>query len=169
MTINETIEGRTYSADAQLDVFKTAMNELADSPAEIAKRLFRLGDKRSPKVIVRGIQRMLAGETRVSGEMMVIVNLLVRERRRLLKQYGDLQWQTFGKESLTTIAGDFRINLHPQTKGRWKVDLVHLKTGFNPPWQEWQNSPEAAKTKALLCLEDAYNELHELESEASKS
>lgn len=146
-------------------VFKMALNELQDTPAELAKRLYRLGDHRSPKVIVRGIQRMLVGDTGVSGEMLVIMKLLVRERRRLLNQYGNLKWETSGKQSLTAVAGDFRVNLHPETRGRWKIDVVHLKTGYSSPWQEWQDNLEAAKKKALVCVEDAYNEMHEIELE----
>lgn len=156
--------GYTHEDDNdRLVVFKMALNELQDTPAELARRLYRLGDHRSPKVIVRGIQRMLAGETGVSGEMLVIAKLLVRERRRLLHQYGDLKWELSGKESLTAVAGDFRVNLHPETRGRWKIDVVHLKTGYNSPWQEWQDSLAAAKRKALVCVEDAYNEMHEIE------
>lgn len=147
----------------RLVVFKMALAELQDTPAELARRLYRLGDHRSPKVIVRGIQRMLAGETGVSGEMLVIAKLLVRERRRLLNQYGNLKWEPAGKESLSAIAGEFRVNLHLQTRGRWKIDVVHLKTAYSSPWQEWQDGLEAAKKKAMFCVEDAYNEMHEIE------
>ncbi|HEY1083570.1 MAG TPA: hypothetical protein VGE29_15020 [Prosthecobacter sp.] len=149
------------SAEARLFLFQEALKELDEAPTELAKRLYRLGDHRSPKVIVRGIQRMMAGETGVSGEMLVIATLLVRERRRLLRQYSDLQWQPLGKESLTTIAGEFKVTLHPQSKGRWKVDLFHIKTGNSPSWQQWPEGLESAKKKALVYMEDAFNEMYD--------
>jgi hypothetical protein len=148
-------------------ILQGAFEELHATPISIAKRMRELGDNRSQTVITRGVYRMLSGETRVSGEMLVIANLLVRELRQSLKQYAALEWKTLANGSVTTIADQFNITLHPQTKGRWLVHLVYLKTGYSPPWPQWQQSLDAAKQKAISCLEDVRREVEELERESA--
>ena len=152
-------------ANEPLIALQTAFEEIHATPNSIARRMLELGDYRSQTVIIRGLHRMLAGETRVSGEMLVIANLLVREFRQLLKQYADLEWKTLANGSVTAVADEFNITLHPQTRGRWVVHLVYLKTGYSPPWPQWQPSLEAAKQKAISCLADARNEVEQLEKE----
>ena len=148
-----------------LFALETAMRELHASPLSLAKRMRELGDNRSLSVITRSLQRMLAGETRVSGEILVIANLLVRELRQLLKQYAHLEWRTLVNGSITAIADDFRITLHPKSKDRWLVNLVYLKTGYSPSWQPWQNGLDAAKHMAVTWLEPARKEVEQLEKE----
>ncbi|WP_395741814.1 hypothetical protein [Prosthecobacter sp.] len=148
-----------------LIALETAMHELHASPLSLAKRMRELGDNRSLSVITRSLQRMLAGETRVSGEILVIANLMVRELRQLLKQYAHLEWKPLANGVITTITDDFRITLHPKSKDRWLVNLVYLKTGYSPSWQPWQNGLDAAKHMAISCLEPARKEVEQIEKE----
>lgn len=46
----------------------------------LARRMKELGDDRDEKNILRSIQRMIAGDARVSGEMRALLGLLERTR-----------------------------------------------------------------------------------------
>ena len=163
---DEEIHQNDIAENGPLRELETAMGVLHASPLSLAKRMRELGDNRSLSVITRSLQRMLAGETRVSGEMLVIANLLVRELHQLLKRYADLEWRPLANGSVTTIADEFRITLHPKSQDRWLVNLVYLKTGYSPPWQQWQNGLDAAKHVAISCLEPARKEVEQLEKES---
>jgi hypothetical protein len=156
----------TTEENVPLIALQAAFEEIHATPNSISRRMLDLGDYRSQTVIIRSLHRMLAGETRVSGEMLVIANLLVREFRQLLKQYADLKWQTLANGCMTTIAGEFRITLHPKPRGKWLVHLVYLKSGYSPPYPQWQPSLEVAQQKAIACLADALNEVEQLEKES---
>jgi hypothetical protein len=143
--------------------FQVALEELEETPMELAKRMIELGDHRSFQAILRSLQRMSSGDTGVSGEMLVIVKMLVRRQRRRGKKYATLAWQRLTNGTVSAVEDAFTISLIPQTKGRWLVNLVHNKSGWNPSWPSWQDSLEAAKRKALTCLDDAYDHLEGVE------
>ncbi len=143
--------------------FQADMQELEETQRELAKRMIDLGDHRSFQAILRGLQRMVAGDTGVSGETRVIVKMLLRRQRRREKKYANLGWQRLPNGTVSTLADDFTVSLIPQTKGRWLVNLVHNKSGWSPSWPAWQDTLETAKRKALTCLDDAYDQLDELE------
>lgn len=147
--------------------FRTALAELKVKPAELAKRLQAMDDYRTVSAIVRSIQRMECGDTAVSGEILVILKLLVRQQRTWRTQEAKLQWREFPNGTVSAVCDDFTISLSPQSKGRWHVNLVHNKTGYSPTWPSWQKDLETAKMKAIACLEDARNDLFEM-SESSK-
>lgn len=52
------------------------------NPPRLAKRMQRLGDRRPLGSNTRVIQRMAASESKVSGEMQVVVQMMVRVRER---------------------------------------------------------------------------------------
>ena len=145
--------------------FRADLAELEESMVELAKRMQDMGDHRSFQAILRSIQRMAAGDTGVSGEMRVIVRALLRQQRRREKKYTGLKWQQQTNGTVSAVVDDFSIDLYPKSKGRWLVHLVHLPTKYSPSWPAWQESLDAAKRKALTCLEDAYVQLDELERE----
>lgn len=57
---------------------KQALDDLGLSQTELARRMKDLGDDRDPKNILRSIQRMVAGDIRVSGEMRAFLGSVPR-------------------------------------------------------------------------------------------
>ncbi len=148
------------------EAFRTDLQELQETPVELAKRMQDMGDHRSFQAILRSIQRMAAGDTRVSGEMRVIVKALLRQQRRREKKYAGIEWQRQANGTVSAVVEDFSIDLYPKSKGRWLVHLVHIPTKYSPAWPAWQDSLEVAKCKALTCLDDAYVQLDDLEQQS---
>jgi hypothetical protein len=64
--------------------FRAALQELEESQSSLARLMQRYGDDRKPATILRNIQRMANGEARVSGEMRVLLNFMLRGKRRRL-------------------------------------------------------------------------------------
>jgi hypothetical protein len=166
MTITEFPEPITDIFDGKPDpeqiaaAFRSAFDELEETPTELAKRMRQLGDHRSFSTILRSLQRMLAGDIGVSGEMLVIIRLLIRQQRARDRRYADLKWQRFDNGTVSATVDDFTLSLQPQTKGRWHVHLLH-RSGYSPPWPTWQSNLDAAQKKALTCLMDAQDDLAE--------
>ena len=64
--------------------FRAAALALEESQSSLARLMQRYGDDRKPATILRNIQRMANGEARVSGEMRVLLNFMLRGKRRRL-------------------------------------------------------------------------------------
>ncbi|WP_428485923.1 hypothetical protein [Rhodopila sp.] len=66
--------------------FRARIAGLGLTQSSLARRMKELGDDRDEKNILRSIQRMVAGDARVSGEMRALLGLLEEvspsERRR---------------------------------------------------------------------------------------
>jgi hypothetical protein len=139
---------------------RETLEELGLSPAQLMDRMRSLGDYRKPETILRGINRALAGEIRPGGELIALTQQMLRYQRRLLRTYGDAQWTRLANGSYTAQVPDFRITLVPQTKARWLVVTVH-KDGFSSPYPRWQDSLEAAKKMAFVCIDSAQNFLED--------
>jgi hypothetical protein len=56
--------------------FRARIARLGMTQTSFASLMKRLGDDRNEKNILRSIQRMVAGDNRVSGEMKVLLGLL---------------------------------------------------------------------------------------------
>ena len=56
--------------------FLEALDDLGFSKADLVRFMIRNGDDRSPGTIDRSIYRMAKGESRISGEMRVLLTLL---------------------------------------------------------------------------------------------
>ena len=56
--------------------FRDTLEELGHSQSSLARLMTGLGDPRPPAVILRSINRMATAQSRVSGEMRVILRLL---------------------------------------------------------------------------------------------
>lgn len=140
-----------------------ALGELTLSPADLARHLEKNRDYRDFSATIRGIQRMIAGETRVSGEMMVIVNMLLRQHRRLKARYPDLKWEQTEHGTYYAQVENWFVYISPQTRGRW---ILSCRNGpspkdYSPPFGRWLDSLEEAKNKALACVEEGMNDLAE--------
>jgi hypothetical protein len=60
------------------DEFRSRLTALGLSQSNMARLMIRLGDQRMEKNVVRSIQRMVAGDSRVSAEMAALVGMLDR-------------------------------------------------------------------------------------------
>lgn len=168
-----TVSGFERSAEDLVQDLRWALDELSWTPAALMDRLRSLGDYRSPATILRGINRALEGEIKPSGELMALVQQVVRFQRRLMRTYRDVVWTELGDGSHTTLIEDFRITLLPQTRGRWKVNLVfrkdgHKQDGFSPSWPRYQESLDAAKRMAFVTLDNGQNWLLEVAAEQAR-
>ena len=149
----------------ELEYFTTQFNELGLTPVELASRLRTWGDHRSYDAIVRSVQRVLSGDTGISGEIKVIINMLTFLQQVEDQQNAGLQWVEMPSGSYTGKAGDFMLNLAPQSKGRWHISIVHQPSGYSHPWPTWQHDLDSAKRKALFCLGDARRHIFEWQRE----
>ncbi|OBY05959.1 hypothetical protein BAE36_17300 [Rhizobium leguminosarum bv. trifolii] len=164
-TIESIFDEREWTSEELSAELKKAIDELGWTPVELADRMVSLGDYRPHRTILRGIHRALLGQIKVSGELLALVKQEVRYKRRLRRTYDCLEWTKLPDQSWTTKAEDFIITLLPQTKGRWKVHMMHTETGYSPSWPRWQDSLPKAKEMALLTLDNAINWLAEVEQE----
>ncbi|MCC5074256.1 hypothetical protein [Xanthomonas campestris] len=160
------IENERSTEDLAADL-RQDLEKLGWSPAALMDRMCSLGDYRTQATILRGINRALDGQVRPSGELVALVSQAVRFQRRLLRTYGKTPWTKLGDGSHTTQLEDFTITLAPQTRGRWRVSLVH-KDGYSPPFPRWQNSLEAAKHMAFITLDNGMNRILEYEEEQAR-
>lgn len=156
---------REWTSEELSAELKKSMEELGWTPVELADRMMSLGDYRPHRTILRGIHRALLGQIKVPGELLALVNQEVRYKRRLKKTYDNLEWTQLPDRSWTTKAEDFIMTLLPQSKGRWKVHMMHTETGYSPSWPRWQDSLPQAKEMAFLTLDNAINWLAEVERE----
>lgn len=122
-----------------------------------------LGDSRPYKTILRGIHRALANEIKVPGELLALVKLQGRYKRRLKSTYDALDWKKLPDGSWTTKTDGFVITLLPKSKGRWKVHMMHVHSGYSPSWPRWQDGLDQAKEMAWMTLDSAINWLAEVE------
>lgn len=61
--------------------FRAQIAGLNLTQSGLARRMKELGDDREEKNILRSIQRMIAGDARVSGEMRALLGLLEQTRQ----------------------------------------------------------------------------------------
>jgi hypothetical protein len=143
--------------------FNAALGELMMTPADLANVMFKNSDYRDASATIRAIQRMVSGDTRVSGEMMVIVNMLLRQHRRLKARYADLKWELNQYGAYWAKVEDWYVSISPQTRGRWILSCSNGPgpKSFSPPFGRWLHSLEEAKAKALACVEEGMNDVAE--------
>lgn len=134
--------------------------KFAGGPAQLAIAMIRLGDTRKADTISRSIQRMMSGGVRVSGEMVVVMNILRQEHFRLNRLLSEAEW-TESSDRVSAQVGDYAISIYPATKGRWRSNLVH-RHGYSPSWPTWQYSLDNAKRAAIQRLIEAEVELDEI-------
>nr|WP_015647654.1 hypothetical protein [Pseudomonas sp. GLE121]AGL12844.1 hypothetical protein [Pseudomonas sp. GLE121] len=141
-------------------MLQRALDDLGWKPVDLRDQMRLAGDYRPVATILRGINRALAGDIKVSGELLAYAQQMVRLQRRLLRTYGNTPWKELGDGSHTAQLEDFTITLMPESKGRWRVNLVH-KGGYSPSWLRWQDSLQAAKNMAFITLDNAQNWMFE--------
>lgn len=152
----------SLTSEERTEQFKKLLEELDEKPTELASRLIRLGDYRSGAAIMRGIQRMAAGDTKVSGEMLVIVRMLVNQQRLQYSKLSLVEWTQQANGAWVAKFEGFKITLHPESKQRWSIYLRVIETDYSPACGSWQVGLDAAKRKALVRLADGHMEAADL-------
>lgn len=142
---------------------RALLEQLGGTQTALARRMRALGDYRSTSTILRSLQRMVSGATGVSGEMLVIARMMVNQQILREKQYRALKWtEDAGGKRVTARADGYKITLYAQTRGRWSLDLRQIAPPhYSPEFSTWQPSVEAAKLRALACLQDTLIERHQ--------
>lgn len=154
--------------DEQLRVqFVKALEEISFTPGELLSWMSKRGDYRDGSASIRSIQRMLAGETRVSGTMMVLMNVLVRQHRRLKARYPNLVWSITEHGTYTTQIENWHVYISPQSKGRWLLSCSSgpSRDDYSPPFGRWLDTLEEAQNKALMSVEEGIADVAEFEIE----
>jgi hypothetical protein len=80
ITIQQPVRGTLESAAW----FRAMLEELGETQASMARLMKRKGDDRQPETIARHMRRVATGEARVSGEMRVVLTMMLRARKRSL-------------------------------------------------------------------------------------
>ncbi len=158
---------REWTPEELSTEFKGLLAELQWTAVELADRMMSLGDYREYKTILRSVHRVLEGQVKPSGEMMALLNQMVRVKRRLARTYGNTEWTKLPDGSETAKVEGFTITLLPKSRKRWKVHMTH-ESGYSPEWPRWQDDLEAAKATALLTLDTGQNTLFEFEEEEAR-
>ena len=140
------------------------LHQLGMSPHDLSRRMAKLGDPRSFTAISRSINRMVAGEVKVAGEVVALLEFMKREHRRAQRKADSLVWKRLADGSFTAEVDDFTITLVPKSRGRWHISIVH-QSGYSAPWPSWEGSLSDAKVTAVICLEDAVTFLEDLSTE----
>ena len=152
----------TKPTDEELRVaFIKALEEISFTPRELLKWMSHRGDYRDCSASVRGIQRMMSGETRVSGTMMVLITILVRQHRRLKARHPNLNWTINEHGTHTTQVDGWHVYIFPQTRGRWLLSCSSgpSREDYSPPFGRWLDTLDEAKNKALMSVEEGMADL----------
>ncbi len=143
--------------------FRSKLLTLFETQYGLAKRMSELGDRRPFQTILRSVQRMLAGDSRVSGEMQAIMGLLIRERERAIYDANALQWSTDRNGLVRTKTKGFSITLMPERSG-WRIEVREDKdNGYCHPWPKFPPDLYEAKIKSMIWLEEAILQLKSME------
>lgn len=139
---------------------KSALVELKMTPADLAAFMLDNGDHRDYQTVLRGIQRALVEDTRVSGELYVIVNMLLRRNRYLKHRYINISWEKNEYGTYWTKVDDWYVYLVPQSRGRWQITCRHGldPKDYSPPFSRWFNTFEEARDRAWAHLENGMAE-----------
>ena len=152
----------SLTPEERTDQFKKLLEELDEKPTELAVRLNRLGDYRGAAAIMRSVQRMAAGDTKVSGEMLVIIRMLVNHQRLQYSKLSQVAWAQQANGAWVAKFEGFKITLHPENKQRYSIFLRVIETDYSPACGSWVVGLEAAKRKALVRLADGQMEAADL-------
>jgi hypothetical protein len=81
--------------------FRATLEALGETQASMARLMKRKGDDRQPETIARHMRRMANGDARVSGEMRVILTMMLRAKERGERRIAGSQDHQSADEALT--------------------------------------------------------------------
>lgn len=150
---SEDIALHTDSTDPDLRyVMIRFMKEMYFNTSDLTKFMKSMGDPRDHSTIMRSIQRMLSGEVKVSGEMIVILHMLLGQRLRLKERYPDIEWEVQPDQRHIALVDNYKIVLIPEHK-KWKIDCTRVGDKHNHTWERFSLSLEEAKYRCLSYIE----------------
>jgi hypothetical protein len=159
--MDDLLSGPEPTPDEITEAFRADVLAFVGGVPQLVSVMRGIGDYRKPEAATRSIQRMMAGDVAVSGEMRVILAMLRQERLREGRLLSEAQWTEIPDGAVEARVSDFSITISPATKGRWRSNLVH-KNGYSPSWPTWQHTLEDAKRTAIQRLLAAEIELDEI-------
>lgn len=149
--------------------FRDSLDDLGLNQSGLAGLMTELGDSREMKTILRSIQRMAGSEARLSGEMHVILTLLSREQARARRLAAATTWTPGEGGRLTATVQGVRLSLAPQSRGRWSIHARYIAegpNGYSPEIPHWRNSLEDAKLRAILAVDETFDDLERIAAQA---
>jgi hypothetical protein len=150
---------RPQTTEEATHAFRADLDRLGLSQRALAAKMRALGDARSFDTLLRSVQRMATGEARVSGEMQVIMTMLLRERTRAQRMLDRTVWTEGEGGGLVATVEGAALSLSPQSRGRWQVHAqIDEKRGYSPPIPHWRNSLEEAKLRAMMCVDETLDQ-----------
>ncbi|WP_332305841.1 hypothetical protein [Rhizobium sp. GR12] len=154
-------------AEHQRTTVDAALRELGLTPTDLAKFTAKNSDHRDFLATIRSIQRMVSGESRVSGEMMVIVTMLVRQHRKLRIKNAHVRWQMNEHGEHWAQLDGWYVSISPQSRGRWALSCRNgtRPEDYSPPFYRWLDSIDEAKNRAWAYIEEGMNDLAEIAHE----
>lgn len=149
----EDIAPHTDSTDPDLrSVMMRLMKEMYFNTSDLTEFMKSMGDQRDYSTIMRSIQRMLSGEVKVSGEMIVILHMLLGQRLRLKERYPDIEWEVQPDQRHIAHVDNYKIVLIPERK-KWKIDCRRVGDKHSLTWERFSHSIEEAKYRCLSYIE----------------
>ncbi|MCM2568748.1 hypothetical protein [Janthinobacterium kumbetense] len=136
-------------------LFRSLLEQIGETETSLAKLMVDMGDDRQDSTILRGLQRISNGQARISGEMKVLMNLVRALRRRVNSVSMQSDWQEEEGSIVGVTADGFKIRISEKAKGRWMASIVHLPSGYCPPFPKWQYSILGAKEAAMRRIDEA--------------
>jgi hypothetical protein len=147
---------------AGAEAMRTRIGGLSLNQSSFAGLLSALGDKREPKAILRSVQRMANSDSRVSGEMWVILKLLERDIARARRLAEAIPWECRADGSYLAEVQGVHLGVYPQSRGRWLIRAQHIANGYSPPIPHWRNSLEEAKVRAVLAVDETLDHIERI-------
>lgn len=164
---SEDIAPNTDSTDPELrSVMMRLMKEMYFNTSDLTKFMKSMGDPRDYSTIMRSIQRMLSGEVKVSGEMIVILYMLLGQRLRLKERYPDIEWEVQPDQRHIALVDNYKIVLIPERK-KWKIECTRVEDKQSFTWERFSLSLEEAKYRCLPYIDTRETEEAFLRSEVT--
>jgi len=161
---SEDMASHTETIDPDLSsVMTRLMKEMYFNTSDLTEFMRSMGDQRDYSTIMRSIQRMISGEVKVSGEMIVILQMLLGQRLRLKERYPDIEWEVQPDQRQIALVDNYKIVLIPERK-KWKIDCRRVGDKHSLTWERFSLSLEEAKYRCL-----SYIETKEMEDLISRS
>jgi len=128
------------------------MKEMYFSTSDLTEFMRSMGDQRDYSTIMRSIQRMISGEVKVSGEMIVILQMLLGQRLRLKERHPDIKWEVQSDQRHIAHVDNYKIALIPERK-KWKIDCRRVGDKHSLTWERFSLSLKEAKYRCLPYIE----------------
>lgn len=152
-------EMETENAALSSEQFSDRLEALNLGPRDLATIMQKYGDHRSDATILKSIRRMLSGETTVSAEIVVIVELIDKFRQAGESLFSRLDWQATSNERIEASHEGWKVVLE-LIRRCWRVSIIE-PSGNVLAWESYSHltNLENAKSTAEARLWSALNKI----------